>query len=75
MAYAVLQADKDEARSQHAAAVSETEALAQELAAASTAKSQAEAALQELQATQEGLASQHTALQAQVGNLNFPSRA
>jgi ferric-dicitrate binding protein FerR (iron transport regulator) len=62
----LLQADKDEARSQHAAAVSELEALTQQLATAATAKGQAEAAAEELQATHDALTAQHTSLQAQV---------
>lgn len=61
------QADRDEARNQHAAAVTELEALSQQLAAASTAKSQAEAAAEELQAEHDALTAQQAALQAQVG--------
>ena len=60
------QADRDEARNQHAAAVTELEALSQQLAAASTAKSQAEAAAEELQAEHDALTAQQAALQAQV---------
>jgi len=63
---AAVQADKDEARSQHAAVLSESEALTQQLAAASSAKAQAESALEELQATHDALVAQHSELQAQV---------
>lgn len=73
-----LQADKDEARSQHAAALSELEALSQQLATASTAKSQAESAAEELQATHDALVAQHAALQTQVGrafNTAQPARS
>jgi hypothetical protein len=63
---ALLQADRDEARNQHAAAVTELEALSQQLAAASTGKSQAEAAAEELQAAHDALTAQQAALQAQV---------
>lgn len=66
----LLQADKDEARSQHAAAVSELEALSQQLATASTAKSQAESAAEELQATHDALVEQHAALQTQVRGMH-----
>lgn len=63
---AALQADRDEARNQHAAAVTELKALSQQLATASTAKSQAEAAMEELQAAHDALTAQQAALQAQV---------
>jgi chromosome segregation ATPase len=67
---AAVQADRDEARNQHAAAVTELEALSQQLAAASTGKSQAEAAAQELQAAHDALTAQQAALQAQVCKLH-----
>lgn len=60
------QADRDEARSQHAAALSQLEAQSQQLAEASAAKSHAQAAAEELQAEHDALTAQHTALQAQV---------
>jgi hypothetical protein len=62
------QADRDEARSMHAAVLSDLEGLSQQLASASAAKSEAEAAAEELQATHDALAAQHTALQAQVSH-------
>lgn len=68
-------ADKDEARSQHAAAVSELEALSQQLATASTAKSQAESAAEELQATHDALLTQHAALQTQLREVEEASAA
>lgn len=62
----VPQADRDEARSQHAAALSQLEVQSQQLAEASAAKSHAEAAAEELQAEHDALTAQHTAQQTQV---------
>eukprot|EP00878_Enallax_costatus_P034691 GHUV01038488.1.p1 GENE.GHUV01038488.1~~GHUV01038488.1.p1 ORF type:complete len:540 (+),score=212.10 GHUV01038488.1:727-2346(+) len=61
-----MQADKDEARSQLAAATAELEASKQQLAAADTTRSHAEAAVQELQALHDALAAEHAAVQAKV---------
>jgi chromosome segregation ATPase len=60
------QADKDEARSQLAAATADVESTSQQLAASSSARSQAEQALQEMQQLHDKLVAEHAELQAKV---------
>jgi chromosome segregation ATPase len=61
-----VQADKEEARSQLAAATADVESTSQQLAAASSAHSQAEQALQELQQLHDKLVAEQAELQAKV---------
>jgi chromosome segregation ATPase len=61
-----VQADKEEARSQLAAATADVESTSQQLAAASSARTHAEQALQEMQQLHDKLVAEQAELQAKV---------